>query len=96
MMIAKRAMELAICKAQLQMSDNFATSIGLFHKAIGIEALIYRIQHTPAIIFKLNGKIDKRRYRRYVTKHKKLIKLYPVTKESVQVKSLNGVINDFI
>lgn len=45
--------------------------------ARNMDAIINQMIATPAIIFRADGKVDKRRHRRYITKHKKLKKLYP-------------------
>ena len=42
-----------------------------------IEIWIKSIINTPAIVFRLDGRIDKRRYRRYVSKHRRSYKIKP-------------------
>ena len=43
------------------------------------EEQMSRICLIPAIVLRIDGRIDPRRYRRYVTKHRKIIKLNAIT-----------------
>lgn len=87
--MAAKKMELIKSAAQIaqliiakQQATTLAEQIALFHTALAEQNRSRNIQITEARLFRLDGRLDMRRYRRYVLKHRKPILIVKNNKEA--------------
>lgn len=76
-LIAGKTIELTDCRFKGMRSENIAEAVAYYHKSIQLLLQLNNIIRTPANIFGMNGKVDKRRYRRYITKHRPAVIVFP-------------------
>lgn len=70
-LIAGAIIEIEFCKMRMKSSTDICEYIFSLHKIVALEARLEAIKTVASASLSINGKIDKRRYRRFVTKHRK-------------------------
>lgn len=73
--ICKKVTEMAVAHAIANTDPSFKVRLSNLSKAICIMQEIKILQTTPACFFDKNGKIDKRRWKRYGTRSKQNIQI---------------------
>jgi hypothetical protein len=71
-LLIEQKMKLASAILEIEAQPNIWLGLAHMTKAISIVAMIGHISRTPSKVMRLDGKVDKRRYRRYVTKHRRV------------------------
>lgn len=93
-LVAQAHIDIALQTVELKKGQFFAGCCAPLIKLISLNAQLENIKRVPYKALKTNGKIDKRRYRRFVTRHRKSIKaLVPNSAHAhINEKRLYGIL----